>query len=124
MDQPREDAAKASGPRPWSIGGRVVLPHVESLTTLAERTRGLLGRDALPAGYAVWLCPCSAIHSIGMRFTIDLIFLDETRRVVRMVRDVEPWRMVWGGSGAVSVLELQSGWLGPAEVAVGDQFSV
>jgi uncharacterized membrane protein (UPF0127 family) len=124
MDKYREGAPSVPRVGRWSAGGRIVLQRVEALTTLAERTRGLLGRAGLPAGHAVWLCPCSAIHTLGMHFTIDLLFLDAARRIVRIVREVEPWRMAWGGADAESVLEMQSGWLGQDQVSVGDQFSV
>lgn len=123
MAEPPRDSPPGCGAQPWTIGGRVVLQKVEPLTTLAQRTRGLLGRGSLPPGQAVWISPCSAIHTIGMSFPIDAIFLDSERRVVRIERDIDPWRMAWGGTGAESVLEVQSGWLAAGAVAVGDRFS-
>ncbi len=74
------------------------------------RAVGLLGRKELPAGHALLLKPCSAIHTIGMRFPIDVVFLDEAGGVVRVCRNVRPNRLlVRGGRGAVAALELAAG---------------
>ncbi len=79
--------------------------------TLRERTRGLLGRPALPPETLLLLPRCNAVHTIGMRLVIDLIFLDRGGRVVNVVRAVPPNRMVWGGWRARQTLETASGWL-------------
>ena len=92
--------------------GKLVLPEVWRTQSAAERLRGLLGRDKLPEGCALLLDPCGAIHTLGMRFTLDLVFLDAGWRVVRLVTGVRPGRwFVWGGWRARRVLEVASGWL-------------
>lgn len=56
------------------------------------------------------LNPCSAIHTLGMRFPIDVAFLDASGRVVRIHRNVPPNRLlVRGGRGAAMALELAAG---------------
>lgn len=79
--------------------------------TRRERMRGLLGRDGLPRGECLLLDPCGAIHTIGMRFALDLVFLDADGRVVGVRRDVRPGRMAWGGWRARTTLEAAAGWL-------------
>jgi uncharacterized membrane protein (UPF0127 family) len=88
------------------------------------RTRGLLGRQSLGEGEGLWIVPCEAVHTIGMRFAIDLVFIDR-RNVVRKVRSsVPPWRLS-GSLRARSVLELAAGTLERTPVHPGDtlQFS-
>jgi uncharacterized membrane protein (UPF0127 family) len=76
------------------------------------RARGLLGRTELPAGHGLLITPCSAIHTLGMRFAIDVVFLDAQGRVVSQYGQVRPHRlMIRGGRGAVAALELPAGTL-------------
>lgn len=78
------------------------------------RARGLLGRRGLAAGHGLLLKPCDAIHTLGMRFPIDVVFLDAQNRVVRIHRHVPPHRLlIRGGPGAVAALELPAGTVGP-----------
>lgn len=87
---------------------RVVVEGVDAevAETFAARARGLIGRDGLPAGRGLLIPRCSAIHTCFMKFPIDATFLDRKGRVVRVVRDIRPWRLlVWGGFRATQVLE-------------------
>lgn len=59
----------------------------------------------------------------GMRFALDLLFLDTELRVVKIVRNIRPWQMASGGPGAHSVVELATGWLPADAVASGDQLA-
>ena len=76
-----------------------------------ERMRGLLGRDGLPPGEFMLLDPGGSIHTFGMRFAIDVLFLDRDNRVVRVAPDVAPGRMRFGGLRARRTIETASGWL-------------
>jgi len=82
--------------------------------------RGLLGRDGLEAGCGLFIPACGAVHTFGMRFTLDLIFVDGGMTVRRVVRGVPPNRVVFGGRGATGVLEMQAGCLAEGRVAEGD----
>jgi len=99
--------------------GRPVVAEVEVAATFGRRALGLLGRRALPPGQGLWLAPCAAVHTVGMRFPLDLIFLDRTLRVVRVARGVPAGRIV-RGRGAHSVLEIAAGWLPAGTLAPGD----
>ncbi len=91
--------------------------------TSAARRRGLLGRDGLAEGEALWIVPCEAVHSIGMRFPIDLVFLDR-RRVVRKVREgLFGWRLS-GCLRAHSVVELPAGAVRATGTQVGDSVEI
>ena len=72
-----------------------------------RRLLGLIGRRSLPAGVALEIPRCRSVHTFGMRFALDLVWLDADRRVVRVDRAVPPCR-VRSCRRARSVLELAS----------------
>lgn len=74
----------------------------------AQRLRGLLGREALLAARGLWISPCSAVHTFGMRGAIDLVFVAADGTVLRIVTGLRPARMRWC-RGAAGVLELAPG---------------
>ena len=73
--------------------------------TAVERMRGLLGREALPAFTGMLLLDCRSIHTLRMRFPIDVVFLDRDLRVID-VRVAEPGRWWVRCAGATHVLEV------------------
>ena len=72
-----------------------------------RRLTGLVGRRSLPPGVALEIPRCRSVHTFGMRFALDLAWLDGERRVVRIDRAVAPWR-VRSCRQARSVLEADS----------------
>lgn len=77
--------------------------------TFAERARGLIGTKSLPPGEGMLILKCNAIHTFFMRFPIDATFLDKNNDIVKVVRNIRPWRLlVWGGWRAVKVLETRA----------------
>src|ERR1700704_4713958 len=99
----------------------VVASAVELADTRAARNRGLLGRDRLEPGSALVISPCLAVHTAFMRFAIDVVFLDRDGRVLKVVRDLQPWRVALAPR-AHAVIELAGGRLESREVSVGDRF--
>ena len=85
----------------------------------AKRRRGLLGREQLQAGEGLWILPCEAVHTFGMQFPIDLVYLDRKNRVKKIRRDVPPCRLSACFS-AHSVLELASGTINDTQTKCGD----
>lgn len=65
---------------------------VEARTRRA-RGRGLARMEAMPADLGLELAPCRSVHTFGMRFALDLIWLDAAGRVVRVDVDVPPRRL-------------------------------
>ena len=81
----------------------------EVAKTFLQRLRGLIGRKGLPPGEGMLILRCNAIHTCFMRFAIDATFLDRDDNVVKVVRNIRPWRLcVWGGRRAAKVLETAS----------------
>lgn len=101
----------------------VVAERVERADTFLTRLVGLLGRDGLAPDEALWIAPCKGIHTIGMRFTIDAVFLDSDLRVVGVRERVAPWRATRFVSRATSVLELAAGTVTRTGVSIGDHLA-
>lgn len=87
--------------------------------TARERLRGLLGRDQLAPGEALLLERCGSVHTFGMRFAIDVVFLDRHRRVVAIHREVPRRRMLFN-LRATQTLEMPASGARQHGLAVGD----
>ena len=83
--------------------------RAEVAKSFFQRARGLIGRKSLAPGTGLLILRCNAIHTFFMRFPIDATFLDKNDQVVKVVRNIPPWRpFIWGGWRAKKVLETQS----------------
>jgi uncharacterized membrane protein (UPF0127 family) len=91
---------------------RILADRTELADTRKTRKKGLLGRDSLPAGSALIIVPCFAVHTIGMRFPIDVVFVDAHGRVKKIVKDLPPLRLA-GCASARAVVEMAAGTLVP-----------
>jgi uncharacterized protein len=89
----------------------------------AARRKGLLGRAELRPGEGLWIVPCESVHTIGMQFAIDLVYLDRNKRVKKVRRRVVPLRMS-ACLMAHSVLELPPGTIERTETKAGDQLQL
>lgn len=87
------------------------------------RLRGLLGRSLDEDG-GLMLSPCSAIHTIGMRYAIDAVYLDRSWRVLRVDESLNPGRVLPPQRGGKHVLELRAGRAKQCAIATGDILEV
>lgn len=85
------------------------------------RLRGLLGHAPLQPGEGLLLRGENAIHTIGMTFAIDVLFLDRTGRVVHLIPTMPPLRVSPFVARARDVLELPAGVLAQTHTTLGDQ---
>jgi uncharacterized membrane protein (UPF0127 family) len=99
--------------------GTLVADRVGVAATRAARAVGLLTRTGLDPGEALWIVPSRGVHTWGMRFTIDVVALDEQGVVVDCVPNLKPWRMRLPRAGTAGVLELPAGTLDKSGTAVG-----
>lgn len=97
-----------------------VAKSVEIAATRASRRRGLLGRHRLADASAMLLAPCAAVHTVGMRFAIDVVFVDRQGYALKVVRDLRPWRIALA-AGARAVIEMPAGSLRWGDVLPGDR---
>lgn len=84
------------------------------------RLRGLLGCPPLRSGQGLWIAPCNWIHTLGMGFSIDVLYLDREGQVLRVTSGMHPNRigpLVWRAN---SVVELPAGTIEGTGTRVGD----
>lgn len=99
--------------------GRSIAQTVLAAFEPAARRKGLLGRDSFAKGSAMVIAPSNAIHTFWMRFAIDALFVRRNGVVVKVRRNIPPWRAV-AALWAYAVIELPAGTLGADDVRVGD----
>lgn len=99
----------------------VIADRVGVAATRASRAVGLLARSGLEHGEALWIVPSRGVHTCGMRFTIDMLALDEAGMVIDCVSDMRPWRVRLPRRGTAGVLELPAGTLAASRTALGHQ---
>ncbi len=98
----------------------VLADRADIADTGVKRRIGLLKHTGLNPGEGLWITPCEAVHTIGMKFAIDVLFLDKRRRVLKIRHAMPRWRMS-GSLFAHSVLELPSGTAAATQTVAGDQ---
>jgi len=92
-------------------------------TNPALRFRGLMGKKALPPGEGILLRPCASVHTMFMRFPIDVVFCDGDLRVLGVAAKVPKWRMR-SERGAKVAIELPAGEAARRSLAVGTQLRI
>jgi uncharacterized membrane protein (UPF0127 family) len=100
---------------------RILGDAVREADTFLSRVQGLLGKTSLSEGEGLWIVPCNSIHSFGMRFKFDAIFLDSGKKVVGLYRQFRKnriSRIFWNARG---VLELPAGTIERTGTEVGDE---
>jgi uncharacterized protein len=91
-----------------------------------SRLRGLLGTSAsdFRNGCGLWIVPCKGVHTLAMRFPIDVVYLDDTKKVVHIERELQPWRFAPVRMKAASVIELPIQTVSGTGTAVGDKIEI
>jgi hypothetical protein len=96
-----------------------LLSKASVATSMWSRFWGLLGRRSLANDEALLIDPCNSVHTFFMRFPIDVLFLDEDDRVLKITSELRPFRVAIG-RGARRVLETAAGRAASVGVRVGD----
>ena len=88
------------------------------------RCKGLLFHKKPIVEEGLLLSPCNSIHMFFMRFPIDVVFLNQTNHVVKVVPNLKPWQMVSSVHGAHSTLELPIGTIVKSNICEGDTINL
>jgi uncharacterized membrane protein (UPF0127 family) len=102
------------------VGGRCLLARVWVTDGPWERARGLLGRGPLGPQEAMLIEPCWLVHTFGMRFALDLAFVDAAGRIRKLAYGVRPGRIA-GSPGSRQTIESTAGVLAGLALNVGDR---
>ncbi len=102
--------------------GTEIAARVRVAASPLSRMRGLLGRPALEAGDGLLIRPCQGVHTIGMAYPIDVVHLDRDGVVLRVLRELPPWRIGPLVRRSRTVLELSAG--GADAVREGDRLAL
>ncbi|MCX5701721.1 MAG: DUF192 domain-containing protein [Candidatus Omnitrophica bacterium] len=102
----------------------VLADKAEVADTFLKRLIGLLRRKSLSQGEALILIPSNSIHSFFMRFSIDVLFLDKSGRVVKTIVFLSPWRLTKVYFKAHLTIELPVGTIERTSTQEGDTVSI
>lgn len=104
--------------------------YLATKLTLADthwsRLRGLLGASDIDfrQGRGLWITPCRGVHTLAMRFPIDVVYLNRAGTVVHLEQNLPPWRFAPVRLQASSVIELPCQTVASTETAVGDKIEI
>ena len=87
--------------------------------TFWARLKGLLGTAALPENKGLLLCNCNSVHMLGMRYALDIVYLDKAGVILKIVENLKPFQVscCWQ---AKDTLEVTSGTVGRRGWQVGE----
>lgn len=89
--------------------GRWIARRVRIARTFRQRLRGLLGTRSLESEEGLMLSPGGSVHTFGMRYRIDVAFLDRQLKILRVTPQLCPWRICRAPARTRHVLELPAG---------------
>jgi len=92
--------------------------------TFLKRLIGLLNRKYLNKGEALILRPANCIHSLFMRFSIDLLFLDQSGKVIAVFPSFKPFRFTPSYFQSISVIELPEATIQMTNTQPGDTIQI
>jgi uncharacterized membrane protein (UPF0127 family) len=90
------------------------------------RLRGLLGttHDNFVQGRGLWIVPCRGVHTLGMSFPIDVVYLTKDNVVLHLEYGLRPWRFAPIRRRAASVLELPENTVRSTGTTIGDELEI
>lgn len=103
---------------------RVICRKMQIADTFFTRLKGLLGRSGLREGEGLLITPCQSVHTFGMRFPIDVLFLTKTGEVVGLVKELRPRRVSSIYQEAEMTLEIAAGKIKELGIEIGDQLEM
>lgn len=99
----------------------VVGDRIDVADTSLTRMKGLLGRRGLDPGTGLLIFPSQAVHTVGMRFSIDLLFVNKRGSVLHVQPALAPYRLSGLHLKAQYVLELPVGAIAESRTSIGDE---
>ena len=91
--------------------GEIVCKKMVVASNIFSRMKGLMFSTKLPDCDGFLISPCNSIHTFFMLYDLDVVFLDNDFKIVKILRRLSPWRMSWIYFKARHVLEMKGGTL-------------
>ena len=104
------------------FGESIISNNVKVADDVISRMVGLLNRESLIEGESLLIEPCNSIHTFFMKFNIDVLFLDKNFKVVKVFRDMPPWRITRPYLSVKRVIEANANTF--SKVNTGDQLEL
>jgi uncharacterized protein len=98
--------------------------RVAPADTWMMRLKGLLGKIRLNPEDGIWLSPSCGIHTIGMLFAVDVVYLDAKNRVIHLIEHLGPFRISPIRIKCASILELKSRAIYSSNTQIGDELLI
>lgn len=121
-------SAKEKKPQSYCVFNRTRESFLSLNISLADthlaRLKGLLGRMRLKADEGIWVVPSQGVHSIGVLFAVDLVYLDADSRVIQVIESFGTFRIGPIRRRCASVLELPTRTIYSSQTQVGDQLLI
>ncbi len=99
--------------------GKVLADRADIADTSAKRRTGLLKHTKLDPGEGLWIAPTEGVHTFGMKFPIDVIFLTKSKKILKIRSNMDR-RRISLSLRAHSVLELPAGTVEQTGTVVGE----
>lgn len=87
---------------------QVITDNAKRADNFFTRFRGLMFVKEIEENYALHITPCNQIHMLNMRFPLDIIYLSENGRVVKIDENVQPGKICKTVKNAKSVIEMKA----------------
>lgn len=98
----------------------IIASHVITAKALKQRIKGLIGHKELQKQEAFWITACPSIHTLFMKFPVDVIFTDKKFCIVSLFANVAAGRVLFGGFKSRHVFEMRTGQIQIHKLKRGD----
>ncbi len=95
--------------------------EIRRADTFLKRFKGLMFRSRSPENWGLLLEPCQSIHMFNMRFSLDIVVLDEQGVIIALYRELKPGKVTPHHKNAQSFIELKSGTIDQHTFSLGQQ---
>lgn len=104
--------------------GTVFLEDVIIAKSFFARLKGLLGKDNLEEDEGIIIKPCNSVHTIGMKLTIDVAFVDKNNKVIHIISEMPPGKFSPIIRGGVYAIEARAGTIERKQLNIGDKLEI
>ncbi len=102
---------------------KVLSTDILMAESLISRLIGLMFKQRLEGADGLLIDPCRSIHTFFMRYSLDIVFISKDNKIIKIIRDMKPWRVTWIYFRASKTLELPAGNL-PVDLKEGDSLEI